>query len=52
VHLGNAIQLVQKLQQAGKDFELMLYPEERHGVTGDELAHEYLAKYLKPVPVQ
>jgi dipeptidyl-peptidase-4 len=52
VHLGNAIQLVQKLQQAGKDFELMLYPEERHGVTGDQLAHEYLAKYLKPVPVQ
>jgi dipeptidyl-peptidase 4 len=36
VHLQNTIQLVYALQQAGKDFELMLYPESRHGVGGGE----------------
>lgn len=36
VHMQNTIQLVYALQQAGKDFELMLYPESRHGVGGGE----------------
>ena len=34
VHLQNTIQLVYALQEADKDFELMLYPESRHGVGG------------------
>jgi dipeptidyl-peptidase-4 len=32
VHFQNTIQLVHALQEADKDFELMLYPESRHGV--------------------
>lgn len=32
VHLQNTIQLVDKLQDLNKDFELMLYPNARHGV--------------------
>jgi dipeptidyl-peptidase-4 len=33
VHLQQSIRLVDALQKAGKDFELMLYPKSRHGVT-------------------
>ena len=33
VHLNNTMQLVQKLQLAGKQFELMVYPDNRHSVT-------------------
>ena len=32
VHLQNTVQLANALQQAGKSFELMLYPNSRHGV--------------------
>jgi dipeptidyl aminopeptidase/acylaminoacyl peptidase len=34
VHVQNSIQLVQALQGANKDFELMIYPQARHGVGG------------------
>lgn len=33
VHMQNTIQLAYELQKAGKQFELMLYPKNRHGVT-------------------
>jgi dipeptidyl-peptidase-4 len=33
VHVANTIQLVYALQKAGKQFDLMLYPKSRHGVT-------------------
>ncbi|MGH9969365.1 MAG: S9 family peptidase [Pyrinomonadaceae bacterium] len=33
VHVQNTIQFVYELQKAGKQFELMLYPKSRHGVT-------------------
>ncbi|HKS27027.1 MAG TPA: S9 family peptidase [Pyrinomonadaceae bacterium] len=33
VHMANTIQLVYALQKAGKQFDLMLYPKSRHGVT-------------------
>jgi dipeptidyl-peptidase-4 len=33
VHVANTIQFVYALQQAGKQFDLMLYPKSRHGVT-------------------
>ena len=33
VHLQNTLQFVYELQQAGKSFDLMLYPKARHGVT-------------------
>src|SRR5207237_1759155 len=34
VHVQNAVQLVDALQQAGKDFEMMFYPRARHGLGG------------------
>ncbi|MDT7780834.1 MAG: dipeptidyl-peptidase 4 [Acidobacteriota bacterium] len=33
VHLANTIQLVYAFEKAGKQFDLMLYPKSRHGVT-------------------
>ncbi|MCS6804937.1 MAG: S9 family peptidase [Acidobacteriota bacterium] len=33
VHMQNTIQFVYALQKAGKQFDLMLYPQSRHGVT-------------------
>ena len=33
MHLHNSLQLANALQQAGKQFELMVYPGSRHGVT-------------------
>ena len=32
VHMQNSIQLINKLQDAGKHFEFMVYPNERHGI--------------------
>jgi dipeptidyl-peptidase-4 len=34
VHMQNSVQLTDALQRAGKDFELMLYPQSRHGIGG------------------
>jgi dipeptidyl-peptidase-4 len=39
VHMQNTIQLVDKLQDLGKDFEMMLYPGERHGWGGPKREH-------------
>lgn len=33
VHMANTMQFVYELQKAGKQFQLMLYPKSRHGVT-------------------
>ncbi|HEX8558078.1 MAG TPA: S9 family peptidase [Pyrinomonadaceae bacterium] len=33
VHMANTIQFAYELQKAGRQFELMLYPKSRHGVT-------------------
>ncbi len=33
VHLQNSIQLIDALQKAGKQFQFMIYPKSRHGVT-------------------
>ncbi len=33
VHLQNTVQFVYELQKAGKQFQLMVYPKSRHGVT-------------------
>lgn len=37
VHLTNTLQLVYELQQAGKSFDLMIYPKSRHGVSDPKL---------------
>lgn len=50
VHLQNTIQLANALQQAGKDFELMLYPNSRHGVRDEhQIYHLYrlMTRFLK-----
>jgi dipeptidyl aminopeptidase/acylaminoacyl peptidase len=39
VHMQNSVQLADALQRAGKEFEMMFYPQARHGIGG--------AHYLK-----
>jgi dipeptidyl-peptidase 4 len=45
VHLQNSIQFVNALQLAGKQFNLMLYPKSRHGVT-DPLRVKHLRETM------
>ncbi len=50
VHMQNTIQLVDKLTTLNKDFELMLYPNERHGVRFPKWIHaqrEYVNFWYK-----
>ncbi len=57
VHPGNTIQLMEALIGAGKTFDLMLYPQQRHGIGGAGRAHvtqlrlDYFEKHLNPHPV-
>jgi dipeptidyl-peptidase-4 len=53
VHLSNTIQFVYELQKAGKQFDLMLYPKQRHGVVDPllvkhmrQMMTDYILKYL------
>jgi dipeptidyl-peptidase-4 len=52
VHVQNAFQLVEALQKADKDFEVMIYPRARHG--GFTLRHyqrlmlDFMERSLKP----
>jgi dipeptidyl-peptidase-4 len=39
VHMQNTMQLVSKMQDLGKDFEMMMYPGERHGWGGPKRSH-------------
>lgn len=51
VHLQNTLQLVNALQRADKDFELMLYPNDRHGIRGQHyqrLILDFMRRTLKP----
>lgn len=58
VHLQNSIQLIDALQEKGKDFEMMFYPGGRHGWRGkkwthfDNLKSRFIYENLleKPVP--
>lgn len=60
VHLQNTIQLIDKLQNANKRFELMIYPGGRHSWMGPKIAHDrserirFYYEYLleKPVPAE
>ncbi|MEL7500130.1 MAG: DPP IV N-terminal domain-containing protein [Planctomycetota bacterium] len=45
VHLNNTLQFVKELQYAGKQFELMLYPSNRHSVR-DPLQSRHLRKLM------
>lgn len=53
VHLQNTMQLVYELQKAGKQFDLMVYPLARHGVTNPlqvrhmrQMMSDYIMKNL------
>jgi dipeptidyl-peptidase-4 len=49
VHLQNSTRLVRALQQAGKPFEMMLYPESRHGIGGrhyQRLQYDFITRTL------
>ncbi len=51
VHPQNTIQLIEALQRANRDFELMLYPRNRHGLGGSHyqrLTMEFMRRYLRP----
>lgn len=51
VHPGNTIQLVDALLKAGKRFDMMLYPEQQHGIRYRQYGQDrmdYLIRHLKP----
>ncbi|MFT3979466.1 MAG: DPP IV N-terminal domain-containing protein [Ferruginibacter sp.] len=58
VHMQNTLQLISKLEDAKKDFELMIYPTGRHGWGGNKGLHfqnlkiKYIYRFLlqKEVP--
>jgi dipeptidyl-peptidase-4 len=52
VHLTNTIQLVQALLKDNKKFDLMMYPEQQHGIRFARYPEgrvEYFIEHLKPV---
>jgi dipeptidyl-peptidase-4 len=55
VHVQNAYNLISALSEAGKDYQLYLYPQSGHGVSGDDLQFhlnqrilEFFVSALKP----
>ena len=49
MHLQNSERLIRGLQRANKQFELMLYPESRHGIGGKHyqvLMHDFIVRTL------
>ena len=45
VHFQNGLQIIDKLQQMGKDFELMIYPQGMHGYRGYQSNQSNLQDY-------
>jgi hypothetical protein len=55
VHLQNTVQLVDALQRADKDFEVMFYPLSRHGIRGphyQRLMLEFIEKLKTAEPLK
>lgn len=46
VHMQNTIQLIDGLQDRNKNFELMIYPDQRHGISGAKVSH-YLLETIR-----
>ncbi|MBI4720563.1 MAG: S9 family peptidase, partial [Chitinivibrionia bacterium] len=44
VHMQNSINLVAELIKAGKDFDLMLYPDKEHGISGTDTRRHLFRK--------
>ena len=50
VHFQNTVQLVHRLQQAGKQFDMRMYPGQRHGFRGTAIQmnqYELFTEWLK-----
>lgn len=41
VHPSNSMQLIDALVEAGKPFDLMVYPNQRHGIRGAAGVHSW-----------
>lgn len=53
VHMQNATRLAKALQEANRPFEIMLYPQFRHGIWGDhyrDLVHDFQLRLLNRPP--
>jgi dipeptidyl-peptidase 4 len=53
VHALNSLQLLDALQKADKDFEVMVYPRNRHGIGGkhhERLVLDFMKRVLRPEP--
>jgi dipeptidyl-peptidase-4 len=55
VHVANTLQFAQELQREQKHFQLMLYPQSRHGITDPQLVKhlrtmmlDFTLRHLKP----
>jgi dipeptidyl-peptidase-4 len=51
VHVQNAMELIHALQQADRDFEVMIYPHARHGLFGNHyqrLQIDFMKRVLQP----
>ena len=46
VHMQNTLQFAHALQQAGRQFDMMIYPKSRHRLGGPDLEHHRRAKML------
>ncbi|MBL8677465.1 MAG: prolyl oligopeptidase family serine peptidase, partial [Alphaproteobacteria bacterium] len=53
VHMQNTTQYIYELQKLGKQFDMMIYPTQRHGITDPRQAHhmytmmtDYIVKNL------
>jgi dipeptidyl aminopeptidase/acylaminoacyl peptidase len=46
VHMSNTLQLAYALQKAGKQFDLMIYPRNRHAVTDTEQSRHLMQLML------
>lgn len=54
VHAQNSMQFMDALQKANKDFELMIYPNDRHGIGGAHyrrLMTDFMKRTLNPQPI-
>ncbi len=54
VHVSNSLQLAYALQKAGKQFDMMIYPKNRHGIVDEEQRYhmyqmmtDFLVKHLQ-----
>jgi dipeptidyl aminopeptidase/acylaminoacyl peptidase len=51
VHMQNSVQLMDALQKADRDFEVMFYPHSRHGIGGAHYARiqtDFMKRVLQP----